>query len=189
MPWLPNLFFLAFTCSDTDTCNYRMYAMQHVHVHVACTCVSHTTCLYVGATPLNQLSCAPTVLRPTVLRTDRPADGRPHADPHMRTHTHARPVRPPNLRASDPRAHAICAPTRSARSCRITRCSDLHVRAESPVVFPPVHAGKAVVRPWRKAGAECVVGERAEQEMAVLCVCVCVCIGVAGIRTRCARRT
>ena len=97
---------------------------------------------------------------------------------HMRTHTHARPVRPPNLRASDPRAHAICAPTRSARSCRITRCSDLHVRAESPVVFPPVHAGKAVVRPWRKAGAECVVGERAEQEMAVLCVCVCVCASV-----------
>ena len=156
--------------------------MQHVHVHVACTCVSHTTCPYVGATPLNKLSCAPTVLQ-TGARMPT----------HMRTHTHARPVRPPNLRASDPRAHAICAPTRSARSCRITRCSDLHVRAESPVVFPPVHAGKAVVRPWRKDGAECVAGERAEQEMAVLCVCVCVCAsvwrafapGALGVRDSC----
>ena len=142
MPWLPNLFFLAFTCSDTDTCNYRMYAMQHVHVHVACTCVSHTTCLYVGATPLDQLSCAPTVLRPTVLRTDRPADGRPHADPHANTHARptCAPTEPARLRSSRPRdlrAHPIGTFVphhplfRSARSRRIARCVSTCARRES----------------------------------------------------------
>ena len=151
-------------------CLINLHARRRSTLHASCP--AHRTALYVRATPQTDRPAHRPSCAPTILRTDRPADGRPHADRHA--NTHARPTCAP----TEPARRPILAPTRSA--CPLDR----HLRAASPVV-PICARGNAVVKRC-EAGAECgsAAGERAKQEMAVLRVRRC----GGRIRTSRARR-